>query len=96
VHSNADGLSRLPPKTEERAANEVVDPLNVFNMMQFEPSTVEDAKGEAQRKPVLSQAHEVVTKGWLSNHVPVLDPFYLPTNFVHRYLRNSIKDIWEL
>ena len=38
VHSNADGLSRLPPKTEERAAEEVVYPLNVFNVMQFEPS----------------------------------------------------------
>ena len=36
VHSNADGLSRLPLKTKERA-EEVVDPVNVFNMMQFEP-----------------------------------------------------------
>ena len=36
VHSNADGLSWLPLKTEERAG-EVVDPVNVFNMMQFEP-----------------------------------------------------------
>ena len=36
VHSNADGLSRLTLKTEERAAEEVVDSVNVFNMMQFE------------------------------------------------------------
>ena len=39
LHSNADGLSRLPLKTEERA-DEVVDPVNVFNMMQFEPLPV--------------------------------------------------------
>jgi len=35
LHSNANSLSRLPLKTKERA-EEVVDPLNVFNMMQFE------------------------------------------------------------
>ena len=29
VHSNTDGLSRLPLKTEERA-EEVVDPVNVI------------------------------------------------------------------
>ena len=39
VHSNADGLSRLPLKTEERA-EEVVDAVIVFNMMQFEPLPV--------------------------------------------------------
>ena len=38
VHSNADSLSRLPLKTEERA-EEIVDPVNVFSMMQFEPVT---------------------------------------------------------
>ena len=32
VHSNADGFSQLPLKTEERA-EEVVDPVNAFNMM---------------------------------------------------------------
>ena len=76
VHNNADGLSRLPPKTEERA-EEVVDPVNVFNMMQFEPLpiTVDNVRRETQRDPVLSQVHEMVTKGWLSSHVPVLDPF---------------------
>ena len=77
VHSNADGLSRLPFKTEERA-EEVVDPVNVFNMMQFEqsPITVDNVRRETQRDPVLSQVHEMVTNGWLSSHVPVLDPFY--------------------
>ena len=65
VHSNADGLSRLPLKTEERA-EEVVDPVNVFNMMQFEPLpiTVDNVRRETQRDPVLSQVHEMVTKGW--------------------------------
>ena len=77
VHSNADGLSRLPLKTEERA-EEVVDPVNVFNVMQFEqsPITVDNVRRETQRDPVLSQVHEMVTNGWLSSHVPVLDPFY--------------------
>ena len=43
VHSNADGLSWLPLKTEERA-EEVVGPVNVSNMMQFEqlPVTVDN------------------------------------------------------
>ena len=39
VHSNAYGLSWLPLKTEERA-EEVVDPVNVSNMKQFEPLPV--------------------------------------------------------
>ncbi|KAM7438769.1 hypothetical protein ABFA07_011747 [Porites harrisoni] len=69
VHSNADGLSRLPLKTEERA-EDVVDPVNVFNLMQFEPLpiTVDNVRRETQRDPVLSQVHEMVTKGWLSGH----------------------------
>ena len=77
VHSNADGLSRLPLKTEERA-EEVVDPVNVFNKMQFEslPITVDNVRRETQRDPVLSQVHEMVTKGWPSSHVPVPNPFY--------------------
>lgn len=56
VHSSADGLSRLPLKTEERA-EEVVDPVNVFNMMQFEPLpfTVDNVQRKTQRDPVLSQ-----------------------------------------
>ena len=60
VHSNADGLSRLPLKTEERA-EEVVDPVNVFNMMQFEPLpiTVDNVRRETQRDPDLSQVHEM-------------------------------------
>ena len=50
VHSNADDLSRLPFKTEERA-EEVVDPVNVFNMMQFKPLpiTVDNVRRETQR-----------------------------------------------
>ena len=53
MHSNADGLPRLPLKTEERA--EVVDAVNVFNMMQFEPLTitVHNVRRETHRYPVL-------------------------------------------
>ena len=64
VHSIAEGLSRLPLNTEERAG-EVVDPVNVFNMMQFEPLpiTVDNVRTQTQRDPVLIQVHEMVTKG---------------------------------
>ena len=51
VHSNADGLSRLSPKTEERAAEEVVYPLNVFNVMQFEPSQLTTPKEKPKETP---------------------------------------------
>ena len=80
-HGNANGLSRLPFKTEERA-KEVVDPVNGFNMIQFEPLpiTVDNVWRETQRDPILSQVHEMVTKGCLSSHVPVLDPFYACKN----------------
>ena len=80
-HGNADGLSRLPFKTEERA-KEVVDPVNGFNMIQFEPLpiTADNDRRETQRDPVFSQVHEIETKGWLSSHVPVLDPFYACRN----------------
>ena len=55
-----------------------MDPVNVFNMMQFEslPITVDNVRRETQRDPVLNQVQEMVTKGWLSSHVPVLDSFY--------------------
>ena len=28
------------------------------------------------KAPVLDQVHEMLAKGWLSSHVPVLNPFY--------------------
>ena len=39
VHSNADGLSHLPLEREIRN-EEVVDPVGVFNLMQFDPLPV--------------------------------------------------------
>ena len=38
VHTNADVLSRFPLATEIRN-EEVVDPVGVFNLMQFDPLT---------------------------------------------------------
>ena len=63
VQNNADGLSRLPLKTEERV-EKVVDPVNAFNVIEFEPLpiTVEKVWKETQRDPVLRQVHEMVTK----------------------------------
>ena len=39
VHSNANGLSCLP-LVEESRDEEVVDPVGVFNLMQFDPLPV--------------------------------------------------------
>ena len=88
VHSNADGLSRLPLKTEERA-EEVVDPVNVFNLMQFEPLpiTVDNVRRETQRDPVLSQVHEMVTKGWLTSHHSCTGPLLRSQGFDNSTLR---------
>ena len=49
----------LKPK---RAAEEVVDLVNVTNMMHFEPLpiAVDNVRRETQRDPVLSHVHEMV------------------------------------
>ena len=46
--------------------------------MQFEPLpvTIDNVQRKTLREPVLSPAHEIVTKAWQSSHVPVLNPFY--------------------
>ena len=78
VHSNADGLSRLPLLTEAKD-EEVVDPVGVFNLMQFDPLpvTVDNVRRETQRDPVLAQVHEMTRKGWPNNHDPVLNPYFV-------------------
>ena len=65
VHSNANGLSRLPLEREIRN-EEVVDPVGVFNLMQFDPLpvTVDNVRRETQRDPVLAQVYEMISKGW--------------------------------
>ena len=49
VHSNAAGLSRLPLVRETRD-KEIVDPVGVFSLMQFDPLpvTVENVRRETQ------------------------------------------------
>ena len=81
VHSNADGLSRLPLLIEVRD-EEVVDPVGVFNLMQFDPLpvTVDSVRRETQRDPVLAQVHEMTSKGWPHSHDPVLNPFFARRN----------------
>ena len=78
VHSNADGLSRLSLLIEVRD-EEVVDPVGVFNLMQFDPLpvTMDSARRETQRDPVLAQVHEMTSKGWPHSHDPVLNPFFV-------------------
>lgn len=61
VQSNADGLSCLPLEAEIRN-EEVVDPVGVFNLLQFNPLPV---------------TVDSVSKGWPYNHVPELNPFFM-------------------
>ncbi|PFX17714.1 Uncharacterized protein K02A2.6 [Stylophora pistillata] len=77
-HSNADGLSRLPLVSEAKD-EEVVDPVGVFNLMQFDPLpvTVDNVRRETQRDPVLAQMHEMTRKGWPHNHEPALNPYFV-------------------
>ena len=74
VHSNADGLSHLPLEREIRN-EEVVEPLGVFNVMQFDPLWT--TSGEKQRDPVLAQVYEMTSKGWSYNQDPELNPFFM-------------------
>ena len=78
VHSNADGLSRLPLVKESRD-EEVVDPVGVFNLMQFDPLpvTVDNVRRETQRDPVLAQVYEMTSKGWPHNPDPALNPYFV-------------------
>lgn len=77
VHSNADGLSRLPLEREIRN-EEVVDPVGVFNLMQFDPLpvTVDNVRRETQKDPVLAQVYEMTSKGWPYNQNPELNSFF--------------------
>ena len=76
VHSNADGLSRLPLVRESRD-EEVVDPVSVFNLMQFDPLpvTLDNVRRETQRDPVLPQVYEMASKGSPHNPNPALNPY---------------------
>ena len=62
VHSNADGLSH-PPLVQESRDEEVVNPVGVFNLMQFDPLpvTVDNVRRETQRDPVLAQVYEMTS-----------------------------------
>ena len=78
VHSNADGLSRLRLVRESRD-EEVVDPVGVFNLMQFDPRpvTVDNVRRKTQRDPVLAQVYEMTSKGWPHNPDPALNPYFV-------------------
>ena len=78
VHSNVDGLSRLPLVRESRD-EEVFDPVGLFNLMQFDPLpvTVDNVRRETQRDPVLAQVYEMTSKGWPHNPDPALNPYFV-------------------
>ena len=48
---------------------------------------------EAQRPPVLGQVHEMVGKGWLTSHVPVLNPFYARRDEIRAHLGCLMQEI---
>ena len=62
VHGNADGRSRLPHE-REIGNEEMVDPVGVFNLMQFDPLPVivDNVRRETQRDPVLVQVYEMTS-----------------------------------
>ena len=76
--SNTDGLSRLPLVKKARD-EESVDPVGVFNLMQFDPLpvTVENVGRETHRDPVLAQVYEMPSKGWPHCHDPTLHPYFV-------------------
>ena len=78
IHSNADSLSRLP-LVEESRDEEVVHPVGVFNLMQFDPLpvTVDKVTREKQRDPVLAQVYEMTSKGWPHHTAPALNPYFI-------------------
>ena len=78
VHSNADGLSCLPLIRESRD-EEVVNPVDVFNLIQFDPLpvTVDNIRRETQRDPVLAQEYEMTSKGWPHNPDLALNPYFV-------------------
>ena len=76
LHVNADGQSRLllhskPPEEES-------DPADLFYANQFEPLpvTAEQVKRETQRDPLLLKVHDLVMKGWWTQHDEEIKPFY--------------------
>jgi len=84
VHSNADGLSRLP--LEEKSETKKGGPVGVFNLMHFDPLpvTVNNVPGETQRDPFLARVYEMTTKGWPYNQNPELT-FSLPVEMRSHY-----------
>ena len=75
VRSNTDGLFHLPLEREIRN-EEVVDPVRVFILMQFDPLSliVDNIWQETQGDPVLAQVYEITSKGWPYNQDPELNP----------------------
>ena len=76
LHGNADGLSRLP--LHSKTTEEESDPADLFYATQFEPLpvTAEQVKRETQRDPLLLKVHDLVMKGWSTQHDEELKPFY--------------------
>ena len=76
LHGNADGLSRLP--LHSKPPEEESDPADLFYATQFEPLpvTAEQVKRETQRDALLLKVHDLVMKGWSTQHDEEIKPFY--------------------
>ena len=79
LHSNADGLSRLPLGQTMSPQN---DPVDVFNMTQFEtlPVSSADVRRETSRDSTLSRVFVNTMKGWQNNSDPDLATYYSRRN----------------
>ena len=75
VHSNADGLSRLSLVKEARD-EENVDPVGVFNLMQFDPLPVTqvNVRSETQKDPVFLRCMKCPVKDGRIAIIPHFTP----------------------
>ena len=79
MHSNADGLSRLPLS---QTMSPQTDPVNILHMSQFEtlPVSSADVRKETARDVTLSSVYENTMKGWSKNTDPTLAAFHSRRN----------------
>ena len=75
LHSNADGLSRLPLPVTGKAAQ---DEVSIFNISQVQalPVTVKHVQVATRRDPVLSKVVTYIMSGWPDQVSNEFKPYY--------------------
>ena len=79
-HCNADGLSRLPSKSEKPV--EYSSEPSVFNVLQIEtlPVTAQSVQQATRKDIILSKVHYYTQKGWPAEIQDSLKPYYTRRN----------------